>query len=276
MLVDSASTWPLVRSLRPDHFAEPVHARIYAAIDMLAAAGKVAGFVTVKNAFEQDKTLDELGGTKYLANLAANAATPLSARAYAEVIRDLAARREAIGAAESFIEEAAVVSPDNSFRRAMSAHVESIQRLFEDGSERKTSFSIGEAAADLVTRVNRMRAGEADPNAVKTGIGVLDKFTGGFHRGEYIVLGARPSMGKTALACQIAYNVAARGGGVFYASLEMPTAQITPRFVSCRLWAPDGSTSIPYKNILEGNVDDRGSRWLASAAEELRGLASCH
>ncbi len=67
---------------------------------MLAAAGKVAGFVTVKNAFEQDKTLDELGGTKYLANLAANAATPLSARAYADVIRDLAARREAIGAAQ--------------------------------------------------------------------------------------------------------------------------------------------------------------------------------
>jgi replicative DNA helicase len=270
LLVDSSRAWPLVRSLRPDHFAEPIHARIYAAIDTLAVAGKVAGFVTVKNAFDQDQTLEELGGTKYLASLAANAATALSARAYADVIRDLAARRAAIGAAEALIEDVSLVSLEKSFRQAIAAHVESMQRLFEDGSERRTSFSIGEATADLVTRVNRMRAGEADPNAVKTGIGVLDKFTGGFHRGEYIVLGARPSMGKTALATQIAYNVAARGGGVFYASLEMPSAQITPRFVSCRMWASDGATSLIYKNILEGNVDERAARWLASVAEELK------
>lgn len=119
-----------------------------------------------------------------------------------------------------------------------------------------------------VDRVKRMRAGEADPNAIKTGIAVVDKFTGGLHRGEYVILGGRPSMGKTALATQIAYNVAGQGGGVFYASLEMPMPLITPRFASCRLWAPD--IDVDYQSIIRGEVDERTMRWLESAAEELK------
>src|SRR5688572_561447 len=123
----------------------------------------------------------------------------------------------------------------------------------------------------MVDRVKRMRAGEADPNAINTGIASLDKFTGGFHRGEYIILGARPSMGKTAIATQIAYNVSSQRRGTLYASLEMPTPLITPRFVSCRLWSPDQITAVHYQSILHGQIDDRSMRWLESAAEELKG-----
>jgi replicative DNA helicase len=144
-----------------------------------------------------------------------------------------------------------------------------MQQLFDDGSEQRTSFTPGEAASAMVERVKRMRTGEADPNAIQTGIASLDKFTGGFHRGEYIVLGARPSMGKTALATQIAYNVAGNHRGTFYASLEMPIPLIAPRFASCRLWSPDRLTGIEYQNILRGEVDERSMRWLESAADEL-------
>src|SRR5918994_3307459 len=170
--------------------------------------------------------------------------------------------------ARDLIVEASTITPNHEFRPAIAAHIQELQQLFDAGGDRRKSFSIGEATSDLVERVKRMRAGEADPNAITTGIASLDKFSGGLHRGEYVILGGRPSMGKTALATQIAYNVAQNGGGVFYASLEMPVPLLTPRFVSCRLWAPE--ISIDYQSIIRGDVDERTMRWLDSAAVELK------
>ena len=271
LLADSATTWPLVRAaLKPAHFFEPVHSRLYEAIDILASAGKIASPVTVKNAFDKDETLAEIGGSQYLAQLVSHAALRASLKDYAELLRDLAARRSAMTAAQDLITDASTIAAHEPFRPAIASHIHEMQQLFDDGSERRTSFTLGEASAAMVDRVKRMRAGEADPNAIKSGIASLDKFTGGFHRGEYIILGARPSMGKTALATQIAYNVAGQRRGTFYASLEMPTPLITPRFASCRLWSADRLTSIEYQRIIRGEVDERSMRWLESAAEELK------
>jgi replicative DNA helicase len=69
-------------------------------------------------------------------------------------------------------------------------------QLFDEGGERRTAFTIGEAMLASVDRVRRMRAGEADPNAIRTGIAAVDKFTAGLHRGEYIVLGGRSRRGS--------------------------------------------------------------------------------
>ena len=109
----------------------------------------------------------------------------MSVKPHAELIRDLASRRAAIAAARGLITEAAHVTADDSnFRPAIAAHVEAMQQLFNDTSGRRTSFTLGEASAAVVDRVARIRAGQADPNAIKTGIASVDKFTGGLHRGE--------------------------------------------------------------------------------------------
>src|SRR5687768_14116882 len=101
LLAESAATWPLVRSsLKPAHFFEPVHARLYEAIDTLASAGKIASPVTVKNAFDKDETLAEIGGMQYLAQLVSHAALRASLKDYAELLRDLAARRSAMTTAQ--------------------------------------------------------------------------------------------------------------------------------------------------------------------------------
>jgi replicative DNA helicase len=269
LLADSQSAWPIFGPrLKPEHFFEPVHARLYAAISTLAGKGRIASPVTISNAFDADEALAEIGGSKYLAQLVGSAQTLITAKAYADLVRELAARRAAITAAQELVSEASAIEPHGTFRPAIAAHIQTMQRLFDDGSDRRTSFSIGEAATNLVDRVQRMRAGEADPNAIQSGIASLDKFTGGLHRGEYVILGGRPSMGKTMLATQIAYNVAERGGGVFYASLEMPVPLITPRFVSCRLWGAEIGTN--YQSILRGEVDEQMLRWLESAAAELK------
>ena len=260
---------PLFAGLSPEHFSEPVHSRIFEAIQKLNAKGNFGGALALKTYFTADETLAEIGGTSYLANLAGRAAPSISLKSHAHLLRELAARRLAIEASEKLIDQAATVNVNEAFRPALADHIGAMQGLFDGGNERKTSFTLGEASKSMVDRVARIRSGEADRNAISTGIPALDAQTGGLHRGEYIILGGRPSMGKTALAVQLGYNVAVAGGGVFYASLEMPVALLTPRIASCRLWMP-GDDNIHYQSILRGQLNERQARFVASAADEMK------
>ncbi|MEO6609636.1 MAG: DnaB-like helicase C-terminal domain-containing protein, partial [Aestuariivirga sp.] len=260
---------PLLQGLKPDHFSEPVHSRIFEAIQKLNAKGNFGGALALKSYFSADETLAEIGGTAYIANIAGSAAPPITLKSHATLLRELAARRQAIEAADKLVALAASVNVNEEFRPALAEHIAALQGLFDGGSEHKTSFTLGEASKAMVERVSRIRSGEADRNAISTGIVSLDGQTGGFHRGEYIILGGRPSMGKTALAVQLAYNIAATGGGVFYGSLEMPVALLTPRIASCRLWLP-GEHNIHYQSILRGQLNDQQSRFVASAADEMK------
>ena len=260
---------PQLNGLSADHFSEPVHARIFDAIQKLSAKGTFTGALGLHSYFQADSSLNEIGGSAYLASLVARAAPPVSLKSHAMLLRELAARRLAIVAALALSEQAANVNVNQPFRPMLAETIGSLQNLFDGGSERKTSYTIGEASGAMVDRVARIRAGEADSNAIATGFASLDAQTGGLHRGEYIICGGRPSMGKTALAVQMAYNVARGGGGAFYASLEMPVALLTPRVASCHLWMP-GVRNIQYQAILRGQINSQEARFVASAAEEMK------
>jgi replicative DNA helicase len=91
--------------------------------------------------------------------------------------------------------------------------------------------------------------------------------TGGMRRGELLILGGRPSMGKTALGAVIAANVTQSGRGVVYFSLEMPVGLLVPRFLSARVWGPAGP-AVAYQRILRGAVSADEARWLKSASED--------
>jgi replicative DNA helicase len=207
---------------------------------------------------------------KYLASLVAHAAPAIALCSHVELLQDLAARRAAVAAANDLAASAQSVTLGETFRPVLAAHVEAMQALFDRGSGRKTTYTAAEAGTVMVDRIARIRSGEVDRNAIKTGIAALDRCTGGLHRGEYVILGGRPSMGKTALAVQLTYNVAERGGGVFYASLEMPVALMSPRLASCHLWTPGGATDIAYTRILRGDLGEMEARWVASAAQEMK------
>ena len=135
LLSDSGLTnWPQVSGLlAPDHFAEPIHSRIFNAIATLCSAGKSATPLTLKSAFEKDETLQEIGGFVYLARLMASAVPLLSLRPHAELSRDLAARRVVIQAAHKLITDADTVTIDETFRPTLAAHVEAMQALFDNG-----------------------------------------------------------------------------------------------------------------------------------------------
>lgn len=271
LLGDSALVlWPqVVTAIKPEHFSEPLHSRIYEAVAKQAVAGVPPSLMTLKTMMAQDATLNEVGGAGYLARLISCAVTAMQLRHDAETLCDLAARRAAVTAADAMAEAAQTIKPGEQFRPIIAKHIEDMQTLFDQGSTRKTTFSAGDAASSLMDRINRVRQGEVDPNAIKTGIASIDRQTGGLHRGEFIVLGARPSVGKSALATQIAFNVAKRGQGVAYFSLEMTEEQLISRIVSSVLWSPQGSTNVSYERIRHANLNDVEMRWASGVAEEL-------
>jgi replicative DNA helicase len=258
--------------LRPEHFSDALHARIFETITKIWSVGGSTSVLGIKSYLEGDATLKDLGGMSFLSSLIANACIPVSLKSNCDLLRDLAARRSAADLSSDLAKSATALEPGASFRPVLADHIERLQILFDDGDGRKTGYTLGEAAQALVERVQRIRAGEIDRNAIRTGIAALDHFTGGLHRGEYVILGGRPSMGKTAVAVQIARNVAERGGGVFYSSQEMPVHLLVPRFVSCRLWTPGGATNVDYQRILHGQVSDMQIRWISSISQELDGF----
>jgi hypothetical protein len=112
-------TWALLYRRRSDGKKRRVTIGEFPEKGLAAANGKVASLITIKNAFDQDQTLAEIGGIKYLAQLVAHAASPMSAKAYADLLCELAARRSAITAARELIAEASTIAAHESFRPAI-------------------------------------------------------------------------------------------------------------------------------------------------------------
>ena len=267
-LLCSNDLFPLVsEALQPEHFFERVHSRIYETASTLCRDGKTASPITLKTYFEDDATLSEIGGAGYLANLAANACVPASALEYAQILRDLAARRAVIEQCDDLSALARDMDAQAPIEADIAETVTRFSELIEgDAVKRKTSFTVGEAAAQSIERIARLYEGGTDYNAIPTGIASYDEMTGGLHRGEYVVLGARPSMGKTALAVQIAMNVCQAGHGVLYLSLEMPNALLMPRVLASQVWTSE--TPVDFARIGRGALSEQELRWVTQAAGE--------
>lgn len=222
--------------LRPEHFYDPVHGRIYEAIAIRCGRGSQADAIVLKNDFERDGGIDEIGGTAYLATLLESAADSASAVEYGKLIFDLARRRELIRIGEQMIAAADEAGPDIH----SGALIESAEsRLAElTGTEQdETSKSGGDALRELLD----------DPvTSVETGLVDLDRkrlFTPGV-----IIVAGRSSMGKSALVCDIARRAAARGRASILFSNEMTDRQVAARWGS-------SSAQVPYEDILHGHLD---------------------
>ena len=269
-LLVNNDTIALVRGIvNPAHFAEPLHARIYLAVCKMHDDGVDATALTVKPRFENDQTMIDLGGMLFLAGLV-SCALPVHATSYARQIRELADRRSLLAACDQLSEEAGDTADNGDYRKAAAEHVSTVSDLLEGSTQRKHSYTLGEAATVVCDRLDRMASGEPDPNAIPTGIQALDDITGGLRRGNYVILAGRPSMGKTAVGVQLALNVAKAGHGVGYFSLEMPATSLTERCIANHLWMPE--TQIAYVDIANGRLDERQGRWVRQARDDVQAL----
>lgn len=232
LLLDNGA-WDRVGDLLTDgHFYRYEHRLIYAAIGELVNASKPADVITV---FEQLQNLgkaDDVGGLGYLNALAQYVPSASNIRRYAEIVRERAILRKLVSASDEIATTA--FNPQGKAVEAILDEAE--QKIFhigEEGSRNKEGFQgMDKLMVQLMDRVVEMSENPNDITGVPTGFYDLDRMTSGLQAGDLVILAARPSMGKTALAINIAEHVALHEGlPVAVFSMEMGASQLAVRVV---------------------------------------------
>ncbi len=266
--------------LAPEHFFEAVHARIYEATASLIRTGKLASPVTLKTYFERDATLNEIGGPVYLARLAAAAATIINAEEYGRLIYELAIRRRLIGLGTDVVNEAFDAVPDTAARDIIETAEQALYELAETGKYGQGFQPFGVALAQAIDMAAAAYQRDGGLSGISCGLKDLDEKMGGLQPSDLIVLAGRPSMGKTALATNLAYHVAKSyraehqpdgtvkvldGGVVAFFSLEMSSEQLATRIIS-------EQAEIPSERIRRGKIAEEEFHRLVEVSRELQSL----
>ena len=263
--------------VRADHFYDPVHARIFETASARIAKNNLASPVTLKAFMEDDSGLAELGGPAYLVRLAGAAISSFAVRDYAEMIYDLAIRRELITVGNDIAAKAARVDVDSEPKEQIVDAEQKLYALAEQGQTEQGFQSFLTAVTDAVKVANAAYQREGGLAGVSTGLVDMDKKLGGLHRSDLLILAGRPSMGKTSLATNVAFNIARAykkgitasgeegaidGGVVGFFSLEMSVEQLATRILS-------EVAEIPSNQIRRGDFTESEFRRIVDAAKEL-------
>ena len=256
--------------LKPEHFYDPVHGRIFDTASDLIGRGSLADAVVLKTQFDKDDGLREIGGTTYLAVLMEGAVSGNAAIEYAKIIYELALRRELIRIGHD-LANAASQDAEIQARSLIQDIEQQLYNLAEEGSASRGFVSFKQALAESVESASAAYERDGGLAGISSGLNELDRKLGGLHPSDLIILAGRPSMGKTSLATNIAFNIAkayqyeeqpdgskktVRGGVVGFYSLEMSAEQLATRLIA-------DHTSIPGYMIRQGTID-------AAQYEEIR------
>jgi replicative DNA helicase len=233
LLLDNLAWDRAADLLTESDFYRYEHKQIYAAISALVGGGKPADVVTVNEHLQSLGRADDCGGQVYLNALAQSVPSAANIRRYAEIVRERAVLRKLIGASDEIATQA--FNPQGRPVTQILDEAESrIFQIGEEGSRSKQGFiGIDKLVVELIDRVTELHEnGAEEVTGVRTGFYDLDRYTAGLQKGDLIVLAARPSMGKTALALNIAEHVAVREElPVLVFSMEMGAAQLAVRMV---------------------------------------------
>src|ERR1700761_9797474 len=280
ILVNNEAFYRVSDFLEPRHFFEPIHQRIYELASGLVRAGKIATPVTLKTFLPADFDVAGLSVNQYLARLAAEATTIINAEDYGRTIYDLSVRRDLIVIGEEMVNLAYDAPVDSTPQH----HIEDAERkLYEIAETGRFDSGFQRFAQALTTAVDMAaRAYQRDGNlsGLATGLTDLDSRMGGLQQSDLIILAGRPGMGKTALATNIAYNIAQtrrnetgvdgrektiNGGIVGFFSLEMSAEQLATRIIA-------EQTGIPSNKIRRGNIDEPEFEKIKDVSIELQQL----
>jgi len=250
--------------LKPEHFAEPAHGRIYAAILKLTDGGQIADSVQLAHFFTNDEALETVGGSSYLAELQSSVVSIINAAQYGKSIYDLHLRRAIMVLGEDSVNDACEVLVD----RPASAIIEDIERelfsLSETGSSTKgRKFgAVLKSYAEIAQKAHKHDGGMV---GISTGLTDLDELLGGLQKSDLLILAARPAMGKTTLATNIAFHAARNGSKVAFFSLEMSGEQLAGRMVA-------ETSGVSSEKIRRGEVSDKDFVKVGQAFRDLEDL----
>ena len=277
ILVNNEAFYRVSDFLEPQHFFEPIHQKIYELTASLIRANKIASPVTLKTFLPVDLDVAGLTASQYLARLAAEATTVINAEDYGRTIYDLATRRSLIIVGEDMVN----VAYDAPVDLPPSQQIEDAERrLYELAETGRYDGGFRTFATALTTAVDmaaRAYQREGKLSGLATGLTDLDRMMGGLQHSDLIILAGRPGMGKTALATNIAYNIAkawrgevrpdgrtesVNGGIVGFFSLEMSAEQLATRIIA-------EQTEIPSYRIRRGEIDPSDFDRIAHMSREM-------
>jgi replicative DNA helicase len=280
VLVNNEAFYRVSDFLKPEHFFEPIHQKIYQLTSDLIRAGKVATPVTLKTFIGADVDIGGMTVSQYLARLAAEATTIINAEDYGHTVYDLSIRRALIIVGEDMVN----VAYDAPVDFAPRAQIEDAERkLYELAETGRYDGGFQLFSASLTTAIDMaahafQRDGKL--SGISTGLDDLDRMMGGLQPSDLIILAGRPGMGKSALATNIGYNVArawqgevrpdghtvtANGGIVGFFSLEMSAEQLATRIIA-------EQTGIPSNQIRRGGISEAEFERIKDHSIELQHL----
>jgi len=267
LLLDNGA-WDRVGDLLEEgNFYRYEHKLIYTAISTLVNASKPADVITVYEHLQNLGKSDDAGGLVYLNSLAQYVPSASNIRRYAEIVRERSILRKLVSAADE-ISTNAFNPQGKAVDKILDEAEQKIFNIGEEGSRMKQGFQgMDSLVVQLLDRVTEMADNPNDITGVPTGFIDLDRMTSGFQAGDMIVLAARPSMGKTALAVNIAEHVALNEGlPVAIFSMEMGASQLAVRIV--------GSIGrIDQTHLRTGKLTDEEWPRLTEAIEKLRNIS---
>ena len=263
--------------INESHFYDPVHARIYEIASARIAKNALASPVTLKAFLEDDPGMKELGGANYLVRLAGAAISSFAARDYAQMIYDLAIRRKLMDLGKGISEKAGRVDVQSEPKEQIVEAEQALYALAEAGQSNQGFQSFLSAVTDAVNVANAAYQRDGGLAGISTGLTDMDKKLGGLHKSDLLILAGRPSMGKTSLATNVAFNIAkaykrglrpdgsegaVNGGVVGFYSLEMSAEQLAARILS-------EASEVPSEQIRRGDMTEPEFRRFVEAAKAL-------
>ena len=220
-------------------FFDPIHAKLYETIEKLISKGLLANPITLKNHFENNEGLKELGGQEYIIKITKFSTSTKQAVDYANIVQEMHLRRELIKISQSVLDEASTNNDLGSTGETIIQNAEkSLFDLAERGHFNQSFMKFESALKQTIDMAKSAYQNEDGLVGVPTGLTDLDSRLGGLHKQDLVIIAGRPSMGKTALATNIAFyaakNIEKKGtkSTVAFFSLEMSSEQLSTRILS--------------------------------------------
>lgn len=256
LLMPGSTAIDRIGQLKPGHFFAEAHRVIFSEIMAMASQGISVDPVTVAERLDAAGLSDKTGGLAYLGELAANTPSSANAGRYAQVVAEKSLERELVAAADRI---QAIAAGVGSTAEKLAAAQSAIMVISEAAAPKRPQ-TIREVLVRAVAAIERR--GEGADSAMSTGFDDLDrKLSGGFRRGNLVIIAGRPGMGKTALAAGMAFNAACAGVPTLFSSMEMGDTELADRLVAV-------AGRVPLDDILAGNMEgDSGDRIMAGTAK---------
>jgi len=236
-----------------DNFYDPMHQKIFNAIHGLIFKGMLANPITLKNYFEDEK--DDLNIPEYLVKITKFSTSVRQAIEYSKIIYDMFVRRELVKISEQTMDNAKLTELDSSGQTIIENTEKSLFDLAEKGSSNSNLVKFDEAMKQTIEMASAAYKNDEGIVGVPTGLRDLDDKLGGLHQSDLIIIAGRPSMGKTSLATNIAFNAAqklqdsGKKSSIAFFSLEMSSEQLSTRIIS-------EQARISSNDIRRGRISD--------------------